>query len=315
MFVSVVIPVYDVASYIEVCLRSVVSQSMTQGVECIIVDDCGHDCSIQIAEEFIRQYHGAVDFRVIRHEHNGGLSAARNTGIRQAKGEYLYFLDSDDYITSDCIQSLWSMVERHPGVDCVFAGANVIGANLHSWLDYTQKQLPEYSNDRDWLQESMLKRYLLGMTAWNRLISTSFVRQHQLFFEEGYIHEDELWNLLISQHIQSAAFLKANTYNYIQRTDSITNIVSGNVKLFMERRFRLLNKMLNLVGGYRKEIQSIAIASVAGDCLSKISTFEEYRKLMAIIVRAILKSEMPYSGRLIRMLLGWNKYLIRKLIA
>ena len=311
MKVSIIVPVYNVAEYITECFNSVASQTFTGGMECIFVDDCGTDDSVDIVRSLISLYHGNVRFRVVNHDHNKGLSAARNTGLREAKGEYLYFLDSDDYITPECIQCMWAMVDRFPCVECVFGGANVIGEG-YKWLDYTKKILPDYTSDRDWLQESMLKRYELSMTAWNRLISASFVKQHNLYFEEGLIHEDELWNLAISQVITNAAFIKVNTYNYIIRENSIMTGINGSSTLFLQRHFRLWNKMIDQIKGYRKGIQAYYIVLFLSEGLEKISTFIEYLKFMRVLLRAIFKSEGQYRFSLMRTFLGFNKYFLKR---
>ena len=117
--VSIIIPVYNVELYILKCLESVAAQTMSEGVECILVDDCGKDNSVRIAEDFIRCYQGNIEFVLLHHEHNGGLSAARNTGVRAAKGEYVYFLDSDDEIMPNCMELLYSRVEKYGTVDLV----------------------------------------------------------------------------------------------------------------------------------------------------------------------------------------------------
>lgn len=308
--VSIIIPTYNVAPYIRKCLESVAAQTYTGSIECLIVDDCGPDNSIQIAEEFVQTYQGPIDFRVIHREKNGGLSAARNSGIIEATGEYLYFLDSDDYIAPNCIESMYRMVERFPGLECVFAGANVEGSNGFMFMDYTKKQLPEYSNNRDWLQESMLKRFKFSMTAWNRLISADFIRQHNLYFEEGLIHEDELWNLLISQVITKAAFVKENTYNYIIRGNSITTGVKGDYSIYFKRHFRLWNRMLDNVKGYKKGIQAYYVVIFARECLAKVSSIRDYLQFMKILVRAIIKSNGTHTIKLIYHLLAYNMYFL-----
>ena len=94
--VSIVIPVYNVEPYIEECLQSVMRQSYRGEIECILIDDCGTDNSMGIAVQLIEEYNGPIDIKVMHHEHNQGLSAARNTGIDAACGDYIYFLDSDD---------------------------------------------------------------------------------------------------------------------------------------------------------------------------------------------------------------------------
>ena len=107
--ISIIIPVYNVEQYIEECLLSVANQTMTEGIECIIVDDCGPDNSAAIAKRFVDSYQGDIRFTFIQRENNGGLSAARNTGIEAATGEYIYFLDSDDFIVPECIKTLYSI--------------------------------------------------------------------------------------------------------------------------------------------------------------------------------------------------------------
>lgn len=314
MNVSIIIPTYNVAPYIRKCLESVAAQTYTGSMECLVVDDCGQDNSIEIAENFIKEYRGNIDFRIVYREINGGLSAARNSGIREAKGDYLYFLDSDDWITPDCIQYMWVMVEKYPGVECVFAGANVIGSEEYKWLDYNKKVLPEFSDDRDWLQETMLKRFELSMTAWNRLISASFVKGNCLYFEEGYIHEDELWNFLISQVITKAAFVTSNTYNYIIRNNSITTSITGNTSKYFQRRFCLWNKMIDYIKNYRIGLQSYYIVIFASECVTKVSTISDYLKLMNVVIRSIVKSDRKYKVKLIHILLSWNKYYLHKIL-
>ena len=103
--VSLIIPVYNVSEYIERCMHSVMAQTYTD-IECIIIDDCGTDDSMAKCEQMIREYEGPIKFLILHHEHNRGLSAARNTGIHQTIGKWFYFLDSDDEITPHCIEKL-----------------------------------------------------------------------------------------------------------------------------------------------------------------------------------------------------------------
>ena len=104
MKVSIIIPIYNVEPYIERCLQSVVSQTYPY-FECILIDDCGNDRSMPFAEQFIQNYSGEIHFRILRHENNCGLSSARNTGMKAANGDYIYFMDSDDAITPECIET------------------------------------------------------------------------------------------------------------------------------------------------------------------------------------------------------------------
>ena len=98
MLVSIIIPVYNVATFIVRCLQSVVIQKGVADMELLLVDDCGTDNSIELADNFLKDCKG-VNYKVLHHNQNRGLSAARNTGLKAAKGEYVYFLDSDDALS------------------------------------------------------------------------------------------------------------------------------------------------------------------------------------------------------------------------
>ena len=104
--ISIIIPIYNVEEYITECLQSVMRQTYKGEIECILVDDCGTDNSIAVAERHIADYKGPIEFRVLHHVRNRGLSAARNTGTDAATGDYIYYLDSDDYISDDCLEVL-----------------------------------------------------------------------------------------------------------------------------------------------------------------------------------------------------------------
>ena len=146
MDVSIIIPTYNVASYIIECLESVASQTYRGSLECIVVDDCGTDDSIALADNFIQHYSGKIDFRILHREKNGGLSAARNTGLNEAKGEFVYFLDSDDYITPDCIESLVEVAKHFPKVEIVQGGiVNTKGTIIY---DSTRFKTPQLLEDR-----------------------------------------------------------------------------------------------------------------------------------------------------------------------
>lgn len=85
MDISVIVPIYNVENYILECLQSVAAQTKTKNVECILVDDCGTDNSVKVAEQFISAYKGDISFALFHHSENKGLSAARNTGIKNAR--------------------------------------------------------------------------------------------------------------------------------------------------------------------------------------------------------------------------------------
>ncbi|MBO6252520.1 MAG: glycosyltransferase family 2 protein, partial [Bacteroidaceae bacterium] len=117
--VSIIVPVYNVQPYVEDCIRSVMRQTYDGRMECIVVDDCGTDDSIAIVEKVVADYDGPITFKILHHTHNRGLSAARNTGIDASTGDYLFFLDSDDEITNDCIKKLSAVLEKDGEIEIV----------------------------------------------------------------------------------------------------------------------------------------------------------------------------------------------------
>ena len=231
--VSIIIPTYNSAPYIISCLESVVNQTYKGGMECLIVDDCGKDNCIQIVEEFVSSYKGCIRFQIVHRDKNGGASAARNSGIRAATGDYIFFLDPDDRIIPECIDCLVCCIQKHPDAECVFAGAKA--TNGYEWMSIMNKHLPDYSNNPDWISAAMACRYILNMTLWNRLISRTFIVENNLFFIEGVVHEDELWSQDLALHLHSIAICRYDTYIYQVRVDGLMANESKDVKMFEKR--------------------------------------------------------------------------------
>lgn len=240
--VSIIIPIYNVAAYIEKCLTSVINQTY-KDLEVLLVDDCGKDNSMDIANRIINEYEGPITFQIIHHDHNRGLSAARNSGIEASHGEWLYFLDSDDWIIPECISLLVDCIRCNPLSEMCVAGAKA--TKDFEWMDFTIKDLPSYSEDRVWINSAILRRNLLSMTAWNKLIRKDFVVKHNLYFVEGAVNEDEMWNFMLSKHLTALSICKTNTYNYLVRDNSI---VSDKEKMFANK-IVILNYWLDNMGG------------------------------------------------------------------
>ena len=109
-WLSILIPVYNVEMYLEDCISSVISQ-VDSGVEIILLDDCSTDASLIMAKEIVASCKHPIG--LLRHDKNRGLSAARNTLLEAANGEYIWFLDSDDILKSDAIVSLKSIIDKY----------------------------------------------------------------------------------------------------------------------------------------------------------------------------------------------------------
>lgn len=180
--ISVIIPGYNVAKYIRQCLDSIVNQSF-KNIQVIMVDDGSPDIETGlIMDEYAAKY---KNFEVV-HQKNMGLGAARNTGVRYAKGEYIAFVDSDDYLSLDAYEKMYGMAERTHS-DIIIGGVNRFNSkkNIKSWLH--SKAIIDTAEKSHITKNPAL---LYDTTAWNKLYKKSFWDKHQLTFPEGMLYED-----------------------------------------------------------------------------------------------------------------------------
>lgn len=215
--ISIIIPLYNVEEYIIECLHSVTKQTYQGPIECIIVDDCGTDNSIKLVNEYLESYDGVINFKMLHHKHNRGLSAARNTGVEEATGDYIYFLDSDDYISSDCIEIL-SQPLKNKSYDMILGKYECFG-DVYDVGCVANEDI-ELENTIEIFKHFYLTKDLYVM-AWNKLIKSSLFQRHNLSFLEGQLHEDELWTYKLIGCVESLFFRKKNTYFYRMRQGSI----------------------------------------------------------------------------------------------
>lgn len=225
--ISIIIPIYNVELYVERCLRSVMAQTYQGPIECLIVDDCGTDGSMYIVERLVADYQGEIRFKMLQHEHNRGLSAARNTGMDAATGDYIFFLDSDDEISEDCIEKLAEpLVKEH--YDIIVGNLKKIQGNKE-----IKTKLNMSLSDGTVLRGKQIEdsyHVKWNMIAPNKLYRTAFIRKNGLHFMEGLIHEDELWSLQIASLAQSLRAVNHFTYYYYVREGSLTTKEDSEVR-------------------------------------------------------------------------------------
>lgn len=231
MKVSIIIPIYNVERYLDDCVHSVLAQSY-KDLEIILVDDVSPDNCPRICDEYAKTDGRII---VIHREKNGGLSAARNSGLAVATGQYVYFLDSDDCIFPDSISSMVKMTEKYPKVDLVQGNIKIQGKHSH-YSDVICRQ-PEYI-----VYNGDSTTPLLGscpVTAWNKMIRRSLLTDNNITFVEGLLHEDEMFRWDIHQLVQSVAIVKDYTYWY--RTDNQSSIMATT------KRARLMNHSVSIL--------------------------------------------------------------------
>lgn len=220
MIFSVIIPVYNVEKYLPECVNSVLNQDFYD-YEVILVDDGSTDSSGNICDEYAKEY---SNIKVI-HKENGGLSDARNFGIKEAKGEYLMFLDSDDFWYGiDVLSGALDTIRTQNNPDLILFGIT----DYYPDREAVQKVFPQYKMTGKFFSDF---RYLNDMllykaTACDKIIKRKLITDNKLFFLKGKTHEDIAWSIDIIPHIDTYVFYPKNLYMYRKnREGSITYVV------------------------------------------------------------------------------------------
>lgn len=244
--VSIIIPVYNVAAYIGNCLRSVYEQTYPQ-IEVVLVDDVTPDDSMEQAAPWIQKLQERYVVKILTHPVNKGLSAARNTGIKASTGDWVYFLDSDDEITPDCIALMVAEVEKHPDVDFVIGNVKFVGS---TW-DFPLK-CSAYENGNENILHDYTT-YKWYMMAWNRLYKKKYLLQHNLYFKEGLLHEDELYSFQVATTAKAMAAVFEETYIYkVRSVGSIT--AQRRLKNFEDISYTIKEKCAYILKQYRSGV-------------------------------------------------------------
>lgn len=215
-------PVYNVEKYIQTSVLSAFSQTF-DSIEYIIIDDCGNDKSMDILEEILKVHPRKNDVFIYRHNLNQGLSAARNTGLKNAHGDFVFFMDSDDEITEDCIEKHYNAINL-VNADFTIANIQLVGAKSVHVKDVDniiEHEKPIYS---------FLKKKW-NVSACNKLYRRSFLSEYNIEFVEKIIHEDVLWSYQVAINSNKLTCLKEKTYKYKIHNDSITRKKNNKVKI------------------------------------------------------------------------------------
>ena len=207
-------PIYNVEEYIERCARSVFGQTY-DNLEFLFVDDCCTDDSINILERVIKDYpHLQKRIRVIHHEKNRGLSVSRDTLVYNSTGEFVYHVDSDDWLEPFAVEKLVRK-QRETGADIV----------MGQWVDYRPNGLVVKAypiggdlDARSFLEASL--SHVIYVAQWNRLIRRSLYVDNHIFWDENMWREDFTPFYKIYYYAKSSAFVEDVIYNYERRRKS-----------------------------------------------------------------------------------------------
>lgn len=242
--ISVIVPIYNVENYLKPCLESICKQTY-QDFELLLVNDGTKDNSLKVIDEVLGK--SDINYHVINKE-NGGLSSARNAGIKRAKGEYLAFVDSDDVISADFLSTLLSNIEK---TDAQFAFCA---------YEFEKEQIcPLDDNgktvifDRNQLMTAFLRR-TIDFVVPSMMFRTAFILDNEIFFNEKIrFSEDQpfIWDAILAS--EKAVYLYKKMYGYYLRESSIMHATPADKIISSYREYALFVDKLK--GQYPNDIK------------------------------------------------------------
>lgn len=221
MKVSIIVPVYKVEKYVRRCVQSIMDQTLTEGVECIFVNDCTPDRSIDIIRTMIDSYDGNISFKIVEHRENKGSATTRNTGLDNATGDYIIQTDSDDYIEPDMIDSLYKKAVED-NADIVFCDY---------WDDYSpenkiSRKIP-FEQDNIKLIEKIINGELPGFS-FIKLVRRSLYSENNIRFLDGVnMMEDWRISIMLLYYSQKLSYVHKPFGHYVRYNEgSYSNSIS-----------------------------------------------------------------------------------------
>ena len=236
-YFSIILPIYNVAPYLERCINSIFAQSF-KDYEIILVDDGSTDTCPQICDEYAKR---APNVRVI-HKANGGLSSARNAGFEIAEGEYIWWVDSDDWIEKDALKELYeASCNNHP---------EIVKFNHFFWAPKRQPVLSSVApgmhtgtqNIEKLVKEAFCYSRKYHLSAWGHIYKRDFLVENNIPFVSERIvgSEDYLFNLCVLPYATTVCVLPAILYNYEMRVGSLSKRYVDNLAGRYEELYRAL---------------------------------------------------------------------------
>lgn len=285
--ISIIIPVYNAENFLRNCIESVVAQTFKDW-EMVLVNDGSKDGSLAICEEYAEK-----DKRIrVINKQNGGPSSARNIGVREAQGEYVFFLDADDTITPDCIELLYGLAKQHDAdyvqgkyqSSCLHEGWKVQKVQDASLVQ--KRELPSALSDRREIKRLLLNHNKIQFTPHNRLVRRQMIIDNGLFFNEQIkVREDFLWMTFVAKYVKRFASCDKPTYNRGYNEESLTNHINKEREIAGYRV--LIEQMVanydSFQLGYQKEL---ALEALMMALRAKYYHVEVERKHLIDVVRS-----------------------------
>lgn len=304
--VSIIVPMYNVQNYIQKCIESLVEQEYSN-IEIILVNDGSPDCSGEIADKFALQ----DDRILVIHQKNKGVSAARNAGMRVATGEYIMFVDGDDWVDKDYVKYFINLVKKS---DCMIGMnknnhfmSNVISAGEDSIITASKAMKYIYMGD-------------VFVAVWNKIYKRSFLLENKIFFDESiWYGEGMLFNIECLQYVESVSLGEKAVYhqtfnpNSAMRSFNLQSNFCGIRSLEKQRElWKQTTKELEDAWAYHRYCFNRTII----DGLVRSNQLEEnktvYRECKKSIRRGIC---IPIANeKTVKKKIGWLLYFISPLL-
>jgi glycosyltransferase involved in cell wall biosynthesis len=209
-----------------------------ENIEFIIVDDKGQDGSMDIVRRIIAEHPRGKYVKTIEHPHNIGTGATKNSAINAASGKYLFFMDSDDEISADCIEKLYAKIKSE-NVDFVQGSCRNINRNNADCYDEISEDTRykgklEVAHQFFELKNNNFKR----ITTWNKLFNLDFLRNNNILCYPNHLNEDNIFSFQVFLCAESCAFIPDITYYYFDTPEStLSKLQSGNIDTRFGRQY------------------------------------------------------------------------------
>lgn len=279
--ITIIIPVYNVEKYIHKCIDSVINQTY-KNLEIILVDDGSPDNCGKICDEYAK-----VDKRIkVIHQKNGGLSDARNSGIDIAKGEFISFVDSDDYINEDCIEILYKAIIENDADMSI--GAHTVKYSTGKNINKATGEITTLSPEK--VLERMLYDDGIDLSAWAKLYKIDLFKE--IRYPKGRLFEDAATTYKLIDKSKKISIISISIYNYIIRNNSISSYKYNHQKMdlvtsttemceYIRKKYPQLEKACN-----RREMY--AYLSTISQLAKSKEKFQEDQK---VLTRYIMKNK------------------------
>lgn len=268
--VSIIVPVYKVEAYLGACVDSLLAQSF-KNLEIILVDDGSPDRCGDICESYAKKYSQVT----VRHQQNGGLSNARNNGLRRATGAYVMFVDSDDIVPPDAVQELLRGIEEH---SADIATGNVKrfkgSREWQSWNQMYSHTQPRTWDGREAAEASKLTslqlapELLFDTTAWNKLFSRRFFLESGVLFPESKLYEDMLPMAQLFIAARGIVKVPGVVYLYREREDNSSITQKRGQLVNLADKMEMVGRIYNVLigsGANREQLDTLCFKVLEGD--------------------------------------------------